>query len=154
MNETEKGNAIISLFEIFPICHKIILNSIDLKTLKLTKTQLFIIFALMGKESLNMSQISIYIASSNEQATRAVAPLVKSGFIERFCDENNRKLVLIRLTDMGRKFIKSEKELLKKNLMNRFDTLSEQDAQNFRDALSVTLQILNKLELQTVPKLQ
>jgi DNA-binding MarR family transcriptional regulator len=145
MNEIETDNTIVSLFEIFSVCQKIILNSLDHKNLKLTRTQLFILFALMGKKSLNMSQISTYIASSHEQATRAVAPLAESGLVERFSDESNRKLVLIRLTDAGWEFIKSEKELLKKNFIHHFDTLSEQDVQNLKNSLALTLEILNKI---------
>ncbi|PYG89871.1 DNA-binding MarR family transcriptional regulator [Ruminiclostridium sufflavum DSM 19573] len=146
MNNLGTEKAIISLFEIFPMCQKIILNSIDIKHLNFTKTQLFILFALMGKPCLNMSQIAAYIASSHEQATRAVAPLVKSGCVERFCDESNRKLVLIRLTDTGRNFISFEKEQLKKNLVSLLNTLTNEEKEEFNNATCTTLKILKKLE--------
>lgn len=146
MNNILNENAIFSLFEIYPVCQKIILNSIDIKHTDFTKTQLFIMFALMGKPSLNMSQIAAYIASSHEQATRAVAPLVKAGCVERFCDESNRKLVLIRLTAEGRNFISFEKEQLKKNLISRLDKLTKEEREEFNKATFTTLRILKKLE--------
>lgn len=146
MNKLESENAIISLFEIFPRCQKIILNAIDIKHSSLTKTQLYILFALMGKASLNMSQIATYIASSHEQATRAVAPLVKEGYVERFFDESNRKLVLIRLTDIGKNFISFEKEQLINNLVNKLDFLSIEEKEEFTNATHTTLNILKKLE--------
>ena len=146
MSRLGTENAIISLFEIFPKCQKIILNSIDIKHSNLTKTQLFILFSLMGKPSLNMSQIATYIASSHEQATRAVAPLVTSGYVERFFDESNRKLVLIRLTEIGNNFISFEKEQLIKNLVNKLDELTNEEKEEFTNATYTTLNILKKLE--------
>ena len=146
MNSLETEYAIISLFEIFPKCQKIILNSIDIKHSHLTKTQLFILFSLIGKPSLNMSQIASYIASSHEQATRAVAPLVTSGYVERFYDESNRKLVLIRLTEIGNNFISFEKEQLIKNLVSKLNELTIEEMEEFTNSIYTTLNILKKLE--------
>ena len=146
MNEVNKEKTITSLFEILSVCQKIILNSLDIKNLNLTKTQLFILMALMRNQSLNMSQISIYIASSQEQATRAVAPLVTSGLLERFYDESNRKLVLVRLTEMGKEFIRAKKQFISKHLLDCFDVLTGQDEDELLDALERTLKILNTVE--------
>lgn len=146
MDDTNKDKTITSLFEILSVCQKIILNSLDIKNLKLTKTQLFILMALMRNKSLNMSQISMAIASSQEQATRAVAPLVNSGVLERFYDENNRKLVLVRLTASGRELIQSKKKLLNSNLLECFDILTENEMQELQEALERTLNILNVVE--------
>ena len=65
-----------SILEVFPICQKLVMNSVNLKEPRLTKTQLHILLSLIGKPRLTMSQLAAYIASSKEQATRAVAPLV------------------------------------------------------------------------------
>lgn len=77
-------NDVSALFEIFPICQKFLLNTIDISSMPLTKTQILILFALSGGRSLNMSQLSSYLASSKEQATRAVSPLVKEEYVTRF----------------------------------------------------------------------
>lgn len=137
---------ITALFEIFPICQKIILNTMDMKSLPVTKTQMFILFALLGKQPLNMSQISHYIASSKEQATRAVAPLVKEGYVIRFHNEADRKQIFICLTQKGEDFIQKEKELVKMRLSNHFNRLSPEDRLAFHTSLSETLSILKKLE--------
>ena len=84
-------NDVSALFEIFPICQKFLLNTIDISSMPLTKTQILILFALSGGRSLNMSQLSSYLASSKEQATRAVSPLVKEEYVTRFRSDENRK---------------------------------------------------------------
>ena len=98
-------NDVSALFEIFPICQKFLLNTIDIPSMDLTKTQILILFALSGGRSLNMSQLSSYLASSKEQATRAVSPLVKDEYVTRFRSDENRKMVYVKLTEKGNQLI-------------------------------------------------
>ena len=139
-------NDVSALFEIFPICQKFLLNTIDIPSMDLTKTQILILFALSGGRSLNMSQLSSYLASSKEQATRAVSPLVKDGYVERFRSDKNRKMVYVKLTDKGATLILQEKTLVKDYLSKRFETLSKEDQELFHQSLSNILTILKKME--------
>ena len=100
-------NDVSALFEIFPICQKFLLNTIDIPSMDLTKTQILILFALSGGRSLNMSQLSSYLASSKEQATRAVSPLVKDEYVTRFRSDENRKMVYVKLTEKGKRLSKN-----------------------------------------------
>ena len=120
-------NDVSALFEIFPICQKFLLNTIDIPSMDLTKTQILILFALSGGRSLNMSQLSSYLASSKEQATRAVSPLVKDEYVTRFRSDENRKMVYV-------------------NLSKRFESLSKEDQELFHQSLSNILTILKKME--------
>lgn len=139
-------NDVSALFEIFPICQKFLLNTIDIPSMDLTKTQILILFALSGGRSLNMSQLSSYLASSKEQATRAVSPLVKDGYVERFRSDENRKMVYVKLTDKGASLILQEKTLVKDYLSKRFEALSKDDQELFHQSLSNILTILKKME--------
>lgn len=139
-------NDVSALFEIFPICQKFLLNTIDIPSMDLTKTQILILFALSGGRSLNMSQLSSYLASSKEQATRAVSPLVKDGYVERFRSDENRKMVYVKLTEKGSTLILKEKALVKDYLSKRFEALSKEDQESFHQSLSNILTILKKME--------
>lgn len=134
-------NDVSALFEIFPICQKFLLNTIDIPSMDLTKTQILILFALSGGRSLNMSQLSSYLASSKEQATRAVSPLVKDEYVTRFRSDENRKMVYVKLTEKGNQLILQEKALVKEYLSKRFESLSKED-----QSLSNILTILKKME--------
>lgn len=139
-------NDVSALFEIFPICQKFLLNTIDIPSMDLTKTQILILFALSGGRSLNMSQLSSYLASSKEQTTRAVSPLVKSEYVTRFRSDENRKMVYVKLTDKGNELILQEKTLVKEYLSKRFESLSNEDQELFHQSLSNILAILKKME--------
>ena len=139
-------NDVSALFEIFPICQKFLLNTIDIPSMDLTKTQILILFALSGGRSLNMSQLSSYLASSKEQATRAVSPLVKDEYVTRFRSDENRKMVYVKLTEKGNDLILKEKTLVKDYLSKRFESLSKEDQESFHQSLSNILEILKKME--------
>ena len=139
-------NDVSALFEIFPICQKFLLNTIDIPSMDLTKTQILILFALSGGRSLNMSQLSSYLASSKEQATRAVSPLFKYVYVTRFRSDDNRKMVYVKLTEKGNQLILQEKALVKEYLSKRFESLSKEDQELFHQSLSNILTILKKME--------
>ena len=137
---------ISALFEIFPICQRLLLNSIDLHSIEFTRTQMLILFSLSSRDRLNMSQLSAYIASSKEQATRAVAPLVKHGLVERFRSEENRKKVYVQLTPKGQELIQKEQMLVKQRLSAQFQSLSLNDQEIFQESVENILRLLKKLE--------
>lgn len=146
MNTEDKNLTFNMLLEVFPICQKIIMHSINFHNLEITKTQLCIMLALNGHDRLNMTQLSHYIASSKEQTTRAVAPLVKSGYLERSYDDNNRTYVFVKLTDEGREFLHFQKERFNCELKDKYASLSDDDKKAFSEAVKTSLTILKKLE--------
>lgn len=146
MNQAESKGIAVSLFEIFPLCRKLIFGSVDMKELNLTKSQLSVLFALEVKPGLTMSKLSKFIASSKEQTTRAVAPLVKEGLVERYVDEENRRYVYIRLSDQGIHMIQEAKQSFISHLELSFDRLSKEDLEELKKAAETTLSILKKLE--------
>ncbi|MBS7007726.1 MarR family winged helix-turn-helix transcriptional regulator [Anaerostipes sp.] len=146
MNEAESKGIAVSLFEIFPLCRELIFSSMDMKELNLTKSQLSILFALEVKPGLTMSKLSKYIASSKEQTTRAVAPLVKEGFVERYIEEENRRYVYIRLSDKGMCMIQEAKQSFINHLKLSFGRLPKEDLNELKQAAETTLRILKKLE--------
>ena len=142
MDTHSVDTSISALLEMMPMYHRLVLNKLEKKPPHVTKSQL----ALMGNDTLNMTQVSAYIASSKEQATRAVAPLVEAGYVDRFHDEANRKLVLIRLTPAGKAFLRETKEQLHQALENKFATLPEAEQQELLHSLHSILRILKKMQ--------
>ena len=139
-------NDVSALFEIFPICQKFLLNTIDIPSMDLTKTQILILFALSGGRSLNMSQLFSYLQSFKAQPKRSVSQLVKDEYVTRFRSDENRKMVYVKLTEKGNQLILQEKALVKEYLSKRFESLSKEDQELFHQSLSNILTILKKME--------
>ena len=113
---------------------------------RLTKTQLLIVTALSYHESFHMSQLAAYLSFSKEQATRAAAPLVEAGLVERFEQPENRTKVFLRLTPEGASLAAELREQFSSQLRARTEQLlTPHEQQELCQAASTLVRLLSKL---------
>ena len=135
-----------SLLRLMPMIQKVILSCWDREKYPYTKSQLTLFMALLQKDSLTMKEAASYISSSKEQATRAVAPLVDKGLMERYTDPANRNYVHIQLTDTGRMLVLEMLDSLYDNVNKLLDhAISNEEKLALRDSLMESIRILNKV---------
>lgn len=135
-----------SLLRLMPMIQKVILSCWDREKYPYTKSQLTLFMALLQKDSLTMKEAASYISSSKEQATRAVAPLVDKGLMERYTDPTNRNYVHIQLTDTGRMLVLEMLDSLYDNINKLLDqAISNEEKLALRDSLVESIHILNKV---------
>ena len=143
---TSEGDRDFSLLRLMPMIQKVILSCWDREKYPYTKSQLILIMALLQKGSLTMKEAASYISSSKEQATRAVAPLVDKGLMERYTDPANRSYVHIQLTDTGRMLVLEMLDGLYDNINKLLDqAISNEEKLALRDSLTESIRILNKV---------
>ena len=141
-----EGDRDFSLLRLMPMIQKVILSCWDREKYPYTKSQLTLIMALLHKDSLTMKEAASYISSSKEQATRAVAPLVDKGLMERYTDPANRSYVHIQLTDTGRTLVLEMLDSLYDNINKLLDqAISNEEKLALRDSLTESIRILNKV---------
>lgn len=141
-----EGDRDFSLLKLMPMIQKVILSCWDREKYPYTKSQLTLIMALLHKDSLTMKEAASYISSSKEQATRAVAPLVDKGLMERYTDPANRNYVHIQLTDSGRMLVLEMLDGLYDNINKLLDqAISNEEKLALRDSLTESIRILNKV---------
>ena len=141
-----EGDRDFSLLRLMPMIQKVILSCWDREKYPYTKSQLILIIALLHKDSLTMKEAASYISSSKEQATRAVAPLVDKGLMERYTDPANRSYVHIQLTDTGRTLVLEMLDSLYDNINKLLDqAISNEEKLALRDSLTESIRILNKV---------
>lgn len=146
MNNKNRTACISAMYELYPLCRKLVFDTFDKQKYGVTRTQQIILLALALEEKLTMSQLASKINTSNEQATRAVAHLVDKGFIERMQDNSNRRIINIRLTDKANEFIKKTKSEIMGDLLDQFNGVSDEDMEKFHDAIIQIVKILKKVE--------
>ena len=113
----------------------------------LTKTQIVILIGLYYHDAVTMSRIAEYIASSKEQATRAVAGMVEHGLVERLENPDNRTRVYVRLTGTGRTYIEKCRAELQTQLHEKVDAaLTAEEKVQLRAALETAVTLLNKVQ--------
>ena len=146
MNNKTRTACIGAVYELYPLCRKLVFDTFDKQKYGITRTQQIILLALAIEEKLTMSQLASKINTSNEQATRAVAQLVEKGFIERMQDNSNRRIINIRLTGKADDFIKKTKAEIMEDLLALFNGISDEDMEKFHDAMVQIIRILKKAE--------
>ena len=137
----------ISLLKAMTLLQSVVLSCVDRKRFQFTRTQQSILTVLSMEGETTMKQIAKYIVSSQEQATRAVAPLVDAGYVERRTDPTNRTRVYIRLTDEGRDLLTMYWGFITENLSGKLDaSLSDEEKTALCDAATGMSALLEKLK--------
>ncbi len=137
-----------SFLPAYALVRSILYSDYDRKNAKYSKTQIAILATLCWQNEICMSRMAELISTPRPQMTRAIIPLVNDGLVERFLDNNNRKLVYIRLTDYGKQFIRNY-------LHGRFETLrekiNEEEAERLSCAAQTIVEILKKNVMNDKP---
>jgi len=134
------------LLQLQALIAKSVMSNYCFKEFGYTKSQLHIFSALLLRGELTMSQVAGFIGSSKEQATRAVAPLVEDGMLERYIAPENRTRIHIRLTEQGKQFITQCRNSFADNLDAALNQAvsAEEKTELFR-AVESMIRILSKL---------
>lgn len=139
------GSNIGSMITLFPLLQSTILVPMKGKE-HCTRLQLQALLALYTYGDLTMSQLSWFISASKEQATRTVAPLAAVGYVERKVPEDNRKLVIVKLTEEGKDFLlkvkRSFQDCFRKHME---ESLTPEESRKLTEALRVVIPLLNKI---------
>lgn len=114
----------------------------DRDEFKFTKTQQLILMTLWLHKKLSLTELSEQICTSNEQATRAVGQLVKSGFVNRVKNQTNRRSIEISLTQKGIDLINGAHATAAQRIPQRLSELSDEDAKTLVDCLEKIGEIL------------
>ena len=86
------------------------------------------------------------LSFSKEQATRAAAPLVEAGLVERFAQSENRTRVFLRLTADGKNLADELRAQFSSQLKARVSaSLSEPEQLELREAAETLVRLLSKI---------
>ena len=137
---------VLSLLEIFRLSQKYMLGNFGEADRKLTKTQFFIIMAIWNKKNMSMSQVASAISASKEQTTRAMIPLEEDGYVRRYHDEKNRRIVRVEMTEKGYGVLDRVRNHMISNLGKRLELLTEEEQEWFSDAADRMLELMLKID--------
>lgn len=112
---------------------------------EMTKSQIDAIMSVHLFGSLTMTQISNHLAVSNEQASRAIGPLVERGLMQRTRRPDNQRIVEVSLTDAGRKFVFESWNEVLTALNLRLQILSARERKRLIKASQEAVDVLKQL---------
>jgi len=139
-------DALVSLLQASTLLSGVVISCVDRKRFPFTKTQMSIFTVLDMEGDLSMKQIAHLLATSQEQATRTVAPLANAGYVERKTDPTNRTRIYIHLTDSGKKIIEESQKALIENLSEKLtNSISPDDQTALCEAACTMARLLDKI---------
>lgn len=145
-NDTGK-ELVHALLSLHPLFRKFIDRPMELEfSPDLTVTQFHTMIELGFADAMNMTQLAAQLYVSKQQLTKIIDGLVEKGFVRRFGDENNRRVVLVEATEKGRKLMLDTQTQFVNSFAPAFDRLSDVQKRKVAQAVEDIRQTLSNVE--------
>lgn len=95
--------------------------------LKFSKSEIFALLFLDKRHEVTMTELVEYINSPMSTATGIVDRLVRNGYVKRDRGEMDRRIVILKLTEDGNRFIKNLKDIISQYLDMVLNDLTEEE---------------------------
>lgn len=115
----------------------------ELFTGKITIQQMLILDYLNNNTQVKMSDLASVMSVTTPAMTGIINRLVRSGYVSRVFDQNDRRIINIKITVKGHELVKKIKDGKRKMVIKIFSKLSENDRQDY---LRILTQISNILK--------
>ena len=112
----------------------------------LTFSQARTIWLLHANESHTMSELADKSAVSRPAATSNVDALEKLGMIERFADPSDRRVVKVKLSQKGKKWVQEHKKRHREDMARILSKLTDRERNELADSLEKTYSILSRID--------
>ena len=103
-----------------------------------SKNEILAMLLIYRKNKVNMSEVAEYINAPLNTATGVITRLEKKMIVERTRDTEDKRIVMINLTQNGQEFIKDEKKQIEYYVRKVYNSLTEEEK-------SVAISIVNKV---------
>ncbi len=112
----------------------------------ITGVQLMTLHFVKHNDNCKTSDIAYFLSVSPPDATRLVETLVKKGFVERNNDENDRRIIRLRITGDGKKVFENIKKELFLSFSKILEKINEQDAKALLRGMKALSNVLKELD--------
>jgi len=112
----------------------------------ITGSQFFVLKKIQGKGRMTVTEVADALGVSLSAITALVDRLVKSGFVVRNRDEQDRRLVWLEATEKGREILMQCVEVRRNVAIKYFGRLPEEDIQKLIEIYEKVLTVMRKEE--------
>lgn len=95
-------------------------------------------------EGVTVSEISSYLQISSPTVTPLIKSLEAQGLVHRYNDQEDRRVVRVRLTEEGSRFTKKARKSRLRRFQELKDFLGEERSQEFIDTLEMVYQFMER----------
>ena len=130
---------------ILPMMHRYTFqNPLDENHVPVSPNQMLALLSLNLFPRSNMTQLASRLMVSKQQLTKIVDVLVEKKLVQRLSDENNRRLVLLELTEAGQQLVQTMLCLQAAKSAQLFSDITPEERENLMQALNLLERVLEK----------
>jgi MarR family transcriptional regulator, organic hydroperoxide resistance regulator len=141
----ERENFVENLLTFMPLMHKKFMK--ELPACGISKQQIELLFRLNKEDGKLMSYYSEKMMIPKPNLTLIVDKLIEEGLIVRVFDPNDRRVVILKITDKGREYLYEFKERVKQQMVEKLDIFSNTDIKRLNELIKEMKVIFEKMEL-------
>lgn len=147
-NDSNKLNSLTdNLYKLLLTLNKKIFNIQDLmKKFKAPGSHVKVLFYLVHHGSSPISEVANDLMISKPNMTPIIDKLVADGFITRYYDPNDRRVIRVEATSAACDFLRAQEIKIKENLTEKISTLSIEDLDKLNSSIQQLSDILLKIQ--------
>ncbi len=119
-------------------------EAFELSSGHITLPQFFILNMLDRQEELRMTDIARSLGVTTAAATGIVDRLVKSSYVQRVYDSDDRRIIKIRLSPKGRELVQRVNKSKRQNIIEVFGKIPSEDRDSFLKILMKVHEIVTR----------
>ncbi|MCB2291398.1 MarR family transcriptional regulator [Clostridium sp. CS001] len=120
-----------------------------------SKNEILALLFLYRKKNVNMTEIAEYIMAPLNTATGVISRLEKKLMVERVRSSEDRRIVLITLTETANRVIEMEKDMITKYIIRIYETLTEDEISSalsiYKKVIGVFKESKNPIKEEEIP---
>jgi DNA-binding MarR family transcriptional regulator len=134
------------LVSIFPLFFKNLMKfNKDNRDLELSRVHMDIMFILNEFRQLTMSDVAKRLFISKPYNTLLVDRLIDLGMVGRFPDDEDRRIINIRLTEKGITYLEEHKESRRKYIRTKLSVLNAKELEQLLSSLKNIKEMISKI---------
>ncbi len=146
MDEIKMDIIIQNFISIIPLFKKkLIHDNCGFNKSNLNHSHFQIMVTLKNKDKLPISEVAKKLVISTPNMTKLLNKLIEEDMIQRIPDEKDRRIINIKLTEKGDKYLEDKFEDVKLSLKNKFSTLPNDKLDKFNESLVTLKDVLNEI---------
>ena len=115
------------------------------KSLNLVPSHAKVLFYLIHNGAHPISKVAKDLSISKPNMTPIIDKLVNEGYVERYCDDNDRRVILIKHTKSACNLFKSLEKQVKVNIYNKIKNLDEYELDMLSESIDNILKLIPKI---------
>lgn len=147
MDEQKLAKISENFFVLIMLLHKKIIKFEDfMKNMTVPPSHVKVVFYLAQNGPSSVSSIARDLCISKPNMTPIIDKLLECGYVNRYEDPKDRRVIRIEITEKAHEAFKIKKELIKGFLTDKFSTLPDEDLVALDGAISEFKRVISKLD--------